>query len=43
MMDIEIRAGIAYSFYAVPYLLPTIQKLVKKIKATLEAQNIFLE
>ena len=31
MVDIVIRAGIAYSFYAVPYSLPTIKKLDKKI------------
>jgi hypothetical protein len=29
MVDTVIRAGIAYSFYAVPYLLPTIKKLDK--------------
>ena len=31
MIDTVIRAGIAYSFYAVPYSLPTIKKLDKKI------------
>ena len=31
MIDIVIRAGIAYSFYAVPYSLPTIKILDKKI------------
>ena len=31
MVDTVIRAGIAYSFYAVPYSLPTIKKLDKKI------------
>jgi hypothetical protein len=31
MVDTVIRAGIAYSFYAVPYSLPTIIKLDKKI------------
>jgi hypothetical protein len=31
MVDTVIRAGIAYSFYAVPYSLPTILKLDKKI------------
>lgn len=34
MVDTIIRAGIAYSFYAVPYSLPTIKKLDKKIIAT---------
>ena len=33
MVDTVIRAGIAYSFYAVPYSLPTIIKLDKKIIA----------
>jgi len=33
MVDTVIRAGIAYSFYAVPYSLPTIKKLNKKIIA----------
>ena len=31
MVDTVIRAGIAYSFYAVPYSLSTIKKLDKKI------------
>jgi hypothetical protein len=31
MVDTVIRAGIAYSFYAVPYSLPTIKKLDKKL------------
>jgi hypothetical protein len=31
MVDIVIRVGIAYSFYAVPYSMPTIFKLDKKI------------
>ena len=31
MVDTVIRAGIAYSFYAVPYSLPSIKKLDKKI------------
>jgi hypothetical protein len=31
MLDTVIRAGIAYSFYAVPYSLPTIKKLDKNI------------
>ena len=31
MVDIVIRPGIAYSFYAVPYSMPTITKLDKKI------------
>ena len=31
MVDTVIRAGIAYSFYAVPYSLPAITKLDKKI------------
>ena len=31
MVDTVIRAGIAYNFYAVPYSLPTIKKLDKKI------------
>ena len=30
MVDIIIRAGIAYSFYVVPYSLPAIKKLDKK-------------
>ena len=30
MVDTVIRAGIAYSFYTVPYFLPTIKKLDKK-------------
>ena len=33
MVDIVIRVGIAYSFYAVPYSLPAIIKLDKKIIA----------
>ena len=33
MIDIVTRAGIAYSFYAIPYSLPTIIKLDKKIIA----------
>ena len=33
MADTVIRAGIAYSFYAVPYSIPTIKKLDKKIIA----------
>ena len=33
MTDIVIRAGIAYSFYAVPYSIPAIKKLDKKIIA----------
>jgi hypothetical protein len=31
MVDTVIRAGIAYSFYAVPYSIPAITKLDKKI------------
>jgi hypothetical protein len=31
MVDIVIRAGIAYSFYAVPYSLPTITKFDKNL------------
>jgi len=31
MVDIVIRVGIAYSFYAILYSLPTIKKLDKKI------------
>jgi hypothetical protein len=31
MVDTVIRTGIAYSFYAVPYSLPTIKNLDKKI------------
>ena len=31
MVDTVIRASIAYNFYAVPYSLPTIKKLDKKI------------
>jgi hypothetical protein len=27
MLDIVIRAGIAYSFYVIPYSMPTIKKL----------------
>jgi len=34
MVDNVIMADIAYSFYAVPYSLPTIKKLDKKIIAT---------
>jgi hypothetical protein len=30
MIDTVIRAGIAYSFYAILYSLPTIKKLDKK-------------
>ena len=33
MLDIVIRAGIAYSFYAIPYSLPAVIKLDKKIIA----------
>ena len=33
MPDTVIRAGIAYSFYAVPYSIPAIKKLDKKIIA----------
>ena len=33
MVDTVIRAGIAYSFYAVPYSIPAIKKLDKKIIA----------
>jgi hypothetical protein len=33
MADTVIRAGIAYSFYAVPYSIPAIKKLDKKIIA----------
>ena len=33
MVDTVIRAGIAYSFYAVPYSLPAIKKLDKKVIA----------
>jgi hypothetical protein len=33
MADTVIRAGIAYSFYAVPYFIPAIKKLDKKIIA----------
>ena len=33
MADIVIRAGIVYSFYAVPYSIPAIKKLDKKIIA----------
>ena len=33
MVDTVIRAGIAYSFYAVPYSLPAIKKLDKRIIA----------
>ena len=33
MVDIVIRAGIAYSFYVVPYLLLAIKKLDKNIIA----------
>jgi hypothetical protein len=31
MVDTMFRAGIAYSFYAVPYSLPTIIKLDRKL------------
>ena len=33
MLDTVIRAGIAYSFYAVPYSLPALKKLDKKLIA----------
>ena len=33
MADTVIRAGIAYNFYAVPYSIPAIKKLDKKIIA----------
>ena len=33
MIDTVIRAGIAYSFYAVPYSLPAIKKLDKKVNS----------
>jgi hypothetical protein len=33
MIDTVIRAGIAYSFYIVPYSLPAIKKLDKKLIA----------
>jgi hypothetical protein len=33
MADTIIRVGIAYSFYAVPYSIPAIKKLDKKIIA----------
>ena len=36
MVDTVIRAGITYSFYAVPYYLPAIIKLDKKIIAILK-------
>jgi hypothetical protein len=37
MVDIVIRPGIAYSFYAVPYSMPTITKLDQKIIALQKA------
>jgi hypothetical protein len=37
MVDTVIRPGIAYSFYAVPYSMPTITKLDKKIIALQKA------
>jgi hypothetical protein len=33
MVDTVIRVGIAYNFYAVPYSIPAIKKLDKKIIA----------
>lgn len=33
MIDTIIRAGIAYNFYTIPYSLPTIKKLDRKIIA----------
>jgi hypothetical protein len=33
MVDTIIKAGIAYSFYAIPYSMPSIKKLDKKIIA----------
>ena len=39
MADTVIRAGIAYSFYAVPYSIPAIKKLDKKIIA-LHKKNV---
>jgi hypothetical protein len=37
MVDTVIRPGIAYSFYAVPYSMPTITKLDQKIIALQKA------
>ena len=34
MVDTVLRPGVAYSFYAVPYSMPAIRKLDKKIIAT---------
>ena len=34
MVDIVLRPGVAYSFYAVPYAMSVIRKLDKKIIAT---------
>ena len=34
MVDTVVRPGVAYSFYAVPYSMPAIRKLDKKIIAT---------
>jgi hypothetical protein len=33
MLDTIIRSGVAYSFYAVPYSMPSIKKLDKKLYA----------
>jgi hypothetical protein len=33
MVDMVVRIGIAYSFYAIPYSMPTLAKLDKKIIA----------
>jgi hypothetical protein len=33
MLNIVIRAGVAYSFYAIPYSMPSIKKLDKKLYA----------
>jgi hypothetical protein len=33
MLDTVIRAGVAYSFYAVPYSMPSIKKIDKKLYA----------
>ena len=39
MVDTVIRAGIAYSFYAVPYSLPVIKKLDKTICSLLKCMS----
>jgi len=42
MVDIVIRVGIAYNFYAVPYFLPAIKKLDKKIIGMNPKNNMWI-